>query len=82
LPLKRQFHVSAHKRTFFDRRVLRPGYSATVSMGKIIPKDWTYVRISVIDKTEKTLTIKLEKLMGVVQLACGAKNDKTNRHNP
>jgi len=79
---KRQFHTSAQKRTFYDRRVLRPGYSATVSMGKIIPKNWAYVRMSIIDQTEKTLTIKLEKLIGVEQLAYGATNDKKNRHNP
>lgn len=82
MPPKRQFHTSAQKRTFFDRRVLRYGYSATVSMGKIIPKNWAYVRMSIIEQTEKTLTIKLEKLIGVEQLAYGAKNDKTNRQNP
>jgi hypothetical protein len=51
-------------------------------MGKIIPKNWAYVRMSIIEQTEKTLTIKLEKLIGVEQLAYGAKNDKTNRQNP
>ena len=82
MPPKRQFHVSAHKRTFFDRRVLRYGYSATVSMGKIIPKNWAYVRMSITDQTPNTLTVKLEKLMDVNQLAHGATNDKKNRHNP
>jgi putative transposon-encoded protein len=82
LPPKRQFHTSAQKRTFFDRRVLRYGSSATVSMGKIIPKNWAHVRVSIVDQTERTLTIKMERLEVRLASAYNTENDKTNRHNP
>jgi len=82
MPAKRQFHVSTQKRTFFDRKVLNYGYSRTIALGKIIPKEWKYVRIRLIDQTPVTLTINIEKLYGEKNYAHNTKNDKTNRQNP
>ena len=77
----KQFHVSAQKRTFFDRKVLHYGYSRTISMGKIIPKEWRYVRLSIITQDKNTVTVTIEKLMGDKDYARHTQNDKTNRPN-
>jgi len=76
---KRQFQTAAQHRLFFDRKVLRYGYSATVSMGKIIPKEWTYVRVSKIEETPKTIVVRIERLRGKKDDTPNTKNNKTNR---
>jgi hypothetical protein len=82
MPPERQFQTAAQRRTFFDRKVLHYGYSRTVALGKIIPKEWKYVRIHLIESTPRTLTINIEKLYGELNHAHNKKNDKTDRHNP
>lgn len=76
---KHQFQNLPQKRQVFDRKVQRPGYTATVSMGKIIPKDWTYVRIQITDQTQDKLTITISKLMGRVDNALGTKTHPQRR---
>lgn len=73
--------MSAEKRTFFDRKVLHYGYSRTLAMGKIIPKEWRYVRLSIVGQEKNKLTITIEKLMGDIEYARGAKTDKTSGHD-
>ena len=78
-PKPKQFHVSSSKRTFFDRKVLHYGYSRTLSMGKIIPKGWLYVRLTIIAQDKNTLTVNIEKLMGDSKHALNTKTNTTDR---
>jgi hypothetical protein len=78
---KHQFQTAAQRRTFFDRKILRYGHSATVSMGKIIPKDWAYVRLRVVEKTEKNMTISLEMLLRDTNGARYTKANQTSGYN-
>lgn len=77
----KQFHVSAERRTFFDRKVLHYGYSRTLSMGKIIPREWEYVRIRIKAETPRVLEISIERLRGAKDDARVTKNDKADRHD-
>jgi len=48
----------------YVRKVLRYRKSTTfVSVGKIIPKDWNYVSIEVIEKGENYIILKICKVM-------------------
>lgn len=51
-------------RNFFDRKVQNTGYTRTLSIGKIIPKEWKYVRLTVIEKTNTYVVVKIDKLLG------------------
>lgn len=67
---KHQFNTSAKKRTFFDRKVITYGYSRSVSMGKVIPADWTYVRVTIIEQDKSHILVAFDKLLGADKLAC------------
>lgn len=75
----KQFQTTPRKRDFFDRKVLTYGYSRTVALGKIIPQDWTYLRITVVNIDQTNITIKLTKLMGKTPIAPNPKTNQTNR---
>jgi len=79
---RKQFHVTPQKRAFFDRKVLTYGYSRTVSMGKIIPKDWTYVRLSVQSSDHNHIVLLISKLMGREPYAQNTQTNKGDRQNP
>jgi hypothetical protein len=50
-------------------------------MGKIIPKDWAYVRLRVVEKTEKNMTISLEMLLRDTNGARYTKANQTSGYN-
>ena len=50
-------------RTFYDRKVQRSGYTRLISVGKIIPKDWRYVRLLPIEKGETYVEVRIIKLL-------------------
>ena len=79
---KRQFHVSAEKRTFFDRKVLHYGSSRTIAMGKIIPKDWEYIRMAIVEQAYNTVTVKIERQYLGPYHARNPKTNKTSGQNP
>lgn len=79
---KSQFHASPHKGTFFDRKVLNYGSSRTVAMGKIIPKGWPYVRLTIIKQEGDKITVTIEKLFLGVPHARNPKTDKTGGQDP
>ena len=61
----KQVTAARHKaRTFFDRIVRIEGYTRTLSLGKILPKGWRYVRISVKSRTDDEILISVIKLLG------------------
>jgi len=61
---KRQFKGGAEPRTFFDRKVRHQGYSRSVSLGKVIPKDWQYVRIHIVQISKWAIDLQIQKLLG------------------
>lgn len=74
----RQFQTAPKKRSFFDRKVLHYGYSRMVSLGKIIPKDWTYIRVAIEEQDKTKIVISLTKLLGSEPIAQNKKVDKGN----
>lgn len=79
--LPRQFQTAAQRRTFFDRKVLNYGASRTLAVGKVIPKEWTYVRITPIEQTEDSVTIKIERMWGKKDDTRRTPTRKTNRQD-
>jgi len=61
---KRQFKAGPKTRLFYDRKVRHEGYTRSLSLGKIIPKDWQYVRIKVAAQTPDFIKLEILKLMG------------------
>lgn len=59
----RQFKGTGNPRTFFDRRVRMTGGTKSVSLGKILPDSWSYIRVEVVDRDSDAVTIKLTKLL-------------------
>lgn len=77
----RQFRVSAHKRTFFDRRIIRAGYSRGINVSKLIPKDWRYVRMEIVIQDTTSVTVKITKLLGEEPLAQTQKASTRHRQD-
>jgi xanthine dehydrogenase molybdopterin-binding subunit B len=50
---------------FYDRKVQAHGYTRLLSLGKVIPEDWRYVRIFVVKQTPTEVHIIIKKLLGV-----------------
>jgi len=59
---KRQFRGTAKPPKHYDRKVLRYGYSAMISMGRLIPKNWAWARVTPLEQSEKVLVIRIERL--------------------
>jgi len=78
---KHQFQTAAQRRTFFDRKVLKYGHSHSLSLGKILPKDWDYVRLRIVEQTEKHITLSIELLWRDVPIAFNTKANKTSGQN-
>ena len=49
--------------SFYPRKVVKQGGARTISVGKILPPDWLMVKISVVEKTEGSVYLRLEKIM-------------------
>lgn len=76
---KRQFQTAARRRTFFDRKVHKYGYGRQLSLGKVIPKDWQYVRIRVVEQTSKHITLSLDLLWTDTNDTRNTKANQTGR---
>ena len=66
---KRQFKGTGERRTFFDRKVRKVGYSRVLSMSKLIPEDWAWVRMRVLNKTNDAVEVLFTKLLGCDDVA-------------
>jgi len=66
---------------FFDRKVQAYGYTRALSLGKVLPKDWRYVRIYVTKATENEVHLVIRKLLGVEANACPPKISARSRQN-
>jgi len=78
---KRQFRGTANPPKHYDRRVLRYGYSAMISMGRIIPKDWTHARVRVLEQSKKKIIVELERLKVVTNNAPNKKIGEKREQN-
>jgi len=58
----KRFTGAYEPRSFFDRRVRVQGGSRVLSLGKIIPDDWGWVRVWKLDETPKSITVHFERL--------------------
>jgi hypothetical protein len=67
---------------FFDRKVQPHGYTRLISLGKIIPADWRYVRIYCIKQTDTEVHLIIRKLLGVEANACPPRTHKESGENP
>jgi hypothetical protein len=45
------------------RKVQHKGTTTILSLGKIIPKDWQSVHITILEQTKDKITIKIQKLV-------------------
>jgi len=50
---------------FYDRKVQAHGYTRLLSLGKVIPADWRYVRIWVERQTPTEVHVVIQRLLGV-----------------
>lgn len=64
----RQFTGTSAPKTFYDRKVRKVGYSRVLSMSKILPEDWAYVRMKVLNQTDGAIEVLFTKLMGREEL--------------
>jgi hypothetical protein len=78
---KRQFNHNKVKPLIYDRKVQRTGTSVVLSLTKLMPKDWLYVRIKPLEETEKKLVLEITKLWSVEDDAQPIKNNKTGEQN-
>jgi len=78
---KRQFKTATKPKTHYDRKIVRTGYTIAVSMGKIIPKNWEYVRITKMTEDEHSITIRIDKLLGENNDAHTTQTNKANQQN-
>jgi hypothetical protein len=53
------------RKPFYDRKVQAHGYTRLLSLGKVIPQDWRYVRIWIEKSTPTEVHIRIQKLLGV-----------------
>jgi len=49
--------------SFYPRKLVGSGGTRTLSLGKILPGDWTMVKVSVLKREGNECILKLEKLM-------------------
>ena len=65
---KRQFKGTATPKTFYDRKVRKVGYSRVVSLSKIIPENWAWVRMQTLNQTDGAIEVLFTKLMGIDEI--------------
>lgn len=75
----RQFSGASKPRLFFDRKVRQQGGGRSLSMGKVIPPTWKYVRIRKVRESDTSVTVRIEKLFEEKQHAQNKKSNKGNR---
>lgn len=66
---RKQFTQKTRSHPFFDRKVQLSGSSRLLSLSKVIPEGWTYVRIHYISRRGNIVKIQIEKLLGENNIA-------------
>lgn len=76
---KRQFKGTSKPPVFYDRKVQHHRTGRTLSISKVIPKEWAYVRIIPRLTEEKRVMIDIYLLMTVKELAQIKANNQKNK---
>lgn len=61
---KKQFKSGEKTPQFYDRRVRHEGATRSLSLGKVIPKHWIYVRITILEQNPEYIKLGILKLAG------------------
>jgi hypothetical protein len=77
----KQFKGTGKPKTFFDRKIRPAGYTRYVALGKVLPEDWEYVRLTVINKTPNTIELLIQKLLGAQNHAQVKTDNTTSQQN-
>lgn len=48
---------------FYPRKVVKQGSSRTIAVGKILPADWLVVRIVVVERSNNSYVLRLDRIM-------------------
>lgn len=46
-----------------DQKINTSGRGRSLAVGKILPHDWTWVRVTVIEESKTEVTVKIRKLV-------------------
>ena len=76
---KRQFRGTSKPRQSYDRKVRHVGYTSYVALGKVIPNNWEYVRLTPLNRTPNSVEVLIEKLLGRPNNAQTTTADKTSK---
>lgn len=49
--------------SFYPRKLVGSGGTRTLAVGKILPNNWSMVKVTVLEKDDKQCILKLEKLI-------------------
>lgn len=78
----RQFKGTRKKKTeYYDHKVIHSHTTRSLCLGKILPKDWSYVRVLVLSKGQDSITCKITKLLGTENHAHSKEANQTNKQN-
>ena len=66
---KIRFKGTSKPRTFFDRKIYQGSFTRTLSVGRLLPDNWLYVRCTVTAKNGNSVTIKFSKLAEAPNIA-------------
>ena len=78
---RRQFVQKSKKQKYYDRKLWKSGNTRGISIGKIIPADWLYVRAYIADQGPDWITVQFIKLAGVTSNAHTPTSHKANKSN-
>lgn len=78
---KRQFKSSAKPYEFYDRKVIYTGSSRLLSLTKLIPKEWIYVRITPVNIEDDYICVVIHKLMDMNDLAQLTDTNQTDKQD-
>ena len=53
---------SEEQPTHQDQKINTSGRGRSLAVGKVIPKNWTWVRVTVTEETKTTVTLTIKKL--------------------
>ena len=79
---KNQFKTQSKPHTFFDRKVIETGHSRVITVTKVIPKSWTYVRITHKAHLKDEILLSIVKLVGRDGDAQTQNSSSTDQQNP
>jgi len=78
---RRQFKHKKPTEPYYDKPVRHVASTIYIPMGRIIPQDWRYVRITILRKTPKTIELRIFKLLGDEDYTQTTPTNKTSKQN-